>query len=72
MVVVGIILALTNLLVIGCMHVAFAGYGKYKEHMILGVTFSEEQIEDEEIQQLVAKYKRFFGLILWLVISREF
>lgn len=60
MVAVGIILALTNLLVMGCMHVSFAGYGKYKEHMILGVTFSKEQIEDNEIQQLVEKYEKAF------------
>lgn len=57
MLVLAIILLLTNVLVVACMHVAVRLYSKYKDNMLLGVTFSEEQIKDCQIQELAAQYK---------------
>lgn len=58
--ILGVILAVTNLVVVVCMHISFRQYGKYKEHMILGVTLSEEQVKDDEIQCLLEKYRKSF------------
>lgn len=58
--ILGVILAVTNLVVVVCMHISFRQYGKYKEHMILDVTLSEEQVQDEDIQGVLEKYKKSF------------
>lgn len=60
MIAVIILIALTNVFVVGCMHFAYRQAGKYKENMILGVTLKEEQYEDTEVQKLVAAYKSAF------------
>ena len=60
MIAVIILIALTNVFVVGCMHFPYRQAGKYKENMILGVTLKEEQYEDTEVQKLVAAYKSAF------------
>lgn len=55
-----IILGLTNIFVIGCMHFAYQKYGKYTDNMILGVTFSGEQMQDSEIQEVIMQYNAAF------------
>lgn len=54
------ILGITNLIVVGCMHFAYAQAGKYKEHMLLGVTLSEQQMEDEDIRAVAAQFQKQF------------
>lgn len=60
MIAVIILIALTNIFVVGCMHFAYRQSEKYKNSMILGVTLNEEQYEDVEVQKLVASYKSAF------------
>lgn len=64
MVVLAIILAFTNISVVACMHVAYRAYGKCKDNMVLGVTFSQEQIKDSEIQELAEQYKSAFRKLM--------
>lgn len=61
-----VLLAVTNLFVVLCMHFAFRQVGKYKEQRILGVTLSQEQVEDEDVKKIVAEYQKRFRLLILL------
>lgn len=55
-----VIILISNLTVVGCMHYVYAQYGKYSDRMIMGVTLSQEQSLDEDIQKVVQEYKSIF------------
>lgn len=55
-----IIILCCNLVVVGSMHYAYTQYAKYNNHMIMGVTLSEEQALDEDIVKVVREFKSVF------------
>lgn len=59
-----LIILSSNLVVVACMHYAYAQYGEYKNHMIMGVTLSEEQSLDEDIKKVVQEFKNIFKKLL--------
>lgn len=54
------ILLLSNLFVVGCLQMAYAKTVKYENNMVLGITLSEEQYSDRDMQEQIEKYKKAF------------
>lgn len=60
MIAVIILMVFTNIFTVGCVHVAYRLAGKYREHIILGVTLKEEQFRESDVQKVVADYNSVF------------
>lgn len=57
-----ITLGITNIIVVACMQFAYHVCGKYRDHMLLGVTFSQEQAEDGEVKAIAAQFQKQFRI----------
>lgn len=65
------IMIFTNVIVIGCCMYAYRNYGKVQNHLLLDVTFTDEQLQDGEINAIVAQYNKVLKLthIIGIVTS---
>lgn len=56
------IMTFTNLIVIGCCIYSYRNYGKVCNHLLLDVTFTDEQLQDPDIGVIVNKYNKVLKL----------
>ena len=52
------IMTFTNFIIIVCCMYAYRNYGKVRNHIVLDVTFTDEQLQDPDIGAIVTRYNK--------------
>lgn len=66
------IMIFTNLIVVGCCMYMYNNYGKVRNHLLLDVTFTDEQLKDAEICTIAERYNKMLKMIHCIGIVTSF
>mgnify|MGYP000852663852 CR=1 FL=1 len=67
-----IIIGITNMIILASMMYVYGRAAMVQEHRILDVTFTDEQLEDEDIGLIAEHFKKIHGGILLAGFVRQF